>query len=82
MHNKISQKNVITNYYEQSLKALKYYIENHKKNPTEKNWDSYAMLNNYLSSKTLGYLSGTSFFKLCKQKRKEYNKTRKQKENN
>ena len=67
-------------YYEESMNALIHYMKNHDKNPNEKCWNQYAINKKYLSSKTMGYLSGMGFNTLCRQKRKELNQEKKQKE--
>ena len=64
----------IENNYEKSIAALKEYINKNQKNPNEKWWNQYAIENYYLSSKTLGYLSGVGFNTVCKNIRKEVNK--------
>ncbi len=60
--------------YINSKKALTAYILNHDINPSEKKWNKLAMQNNFLSSKTLGYIEGIGFNKLCKKIRKELKK--------
>lgn len=66
------------NYYEKSIYALVEYMKNNEKNPSEKSWDEIAICNKYLSSKTIGYLSGRGFNKLCRNLRKEINKDKRQ----
>ncbi len=66
------------NYYEESMDALIHYMENHEINPSENRWDKYAVCNKYLSSKTIGYLSGIRFNTLCRKMRKELNKRKRQ----
>lgn len=68
------------NVYEKSIEALVKYMKSHAINPSEKRWNQYAIENQYLSSKAIGYLSGTGFNTLCRKKRKEINKEKKQKE--
>lgn len=65
------------NYYQKSLNALISKMEKSETNPNEKKWDVYAVKNKYLSSKTLGYLSGIGFNKLCRKIRKEINQKKK-----
>lgn len=67
------------NDYEESMNALVQYMKNHDKNPSEKGWNEYAIHEKYLSSRTLGYLSGVGFNTLCRQQRKQINRERKQK---
>ena len=52
--------------YEKSLDELKKYLKREKKKPSEKRWNRYAYENNLLSSKTLEYLYGLSFKKMCR----------------
>lgn len=68
------------NYYEESMNALVYYMENNEINPNEDRWNKYAINQKYLSSKTLGYLSGMGFNTLCRKMRKELNRKKRQKE--
>lgn len=73
----ISQKeNETPNYYEKSLEALIEYMKNNEKNPSEKRWDEFAVSKKYLSSKTIGYISGTGFNKFCRNLRKQINKSK------
>ena len=65
-------------YYAESINALVQYMKENKKNPSEKQWDQYAICKKYLSSKTIGYLSGIGFNTLCRKKRKEINKKKRQ----
>lgn len=66
------------NGYEESMDALIRYMRSDKKNPSEKEWDRYATCYQYLSSKTIGYLSGIGFNPLCRKVRKEINKKKRQ----
>lgn len=66
------------NYYEESIYALIQYMKNNDKNPSEKRWDKKAIDEKYLSSKTIGYLSGMGFNKLCRKLRKQINKNKRQ----
>lgn len=52
--------------YEKSLDELKKYLKREKKIPSEKRWNKYAYENNLLSSKTLEYLYGLRFNKMCR----------------
>lgn len=61
-------------YYTESLNALIEYMKKYEKNPNEKQWDNYAIQNEYLSSKTMGYLSEIGFNTLCRNLRKQINK--------
>lgn len=65
-------------YYEESMNALIQYMKSHDQNPSEKRWDQYAIYEKYLSSKTIGYLSGVGFNTLCRKLRKEINKAKRQ----
>lgn len=74
-------KKTIQSYYNKSILALTNYIKINEKNPSEKEWDEYIVDKLYLSSKSIGYLYGRGFNKLCKQIRKKINKeNRKQRE--
>lgn len=64
------------NYYEKSIDALIGYMKNNEQNPSQKKWDEFAIYNKYLSSKTIGYISGIGFNKLCRNLRKKINKTK------
>ena len=63
-------------YYERSIQSLTEYIKNNKAIPTEKIWNQTAYYYNYLTSQSLGYLSGLKFPDLCK---KIYKQIRKEK---
>ena len=65
-------------YYVESMNALISYMENNEMNPSESRWNKYAICKKYLSSKTLGYLSGIGFNTLCRKIRKELNKKKRQ----
>ncbi len=65
-------------FYEKSMKALTAYIENNKEMPTEKVWNRLAIGQDYLSSQTIGYLSGMKFPDLCKKIYKDIQKNKKQ----
>lgn len=65
-------------YYEKSVEALTKYIGETKVIPTEKIWNKMAINQNYLTSQSLGYLSGIKFPELCK---KIYKQTQKRKGN-
>lgn len=58
-----------------SKKILIEYLKENKKNPTEKEWDKYAVKVNCLSSKTMGFVDGEGFKKLCYKLRKEIKKS-------
>ena len=64
-------------FYEKSMKALTEYIENNKEIPTEKVWNRLAVEEYYLSSQTIGYLTGIKFPDLCKKLYKEAQKKKK-----
>lgn len=53
--------------YEKSLDELKKYLKKEKKIPSEKVWNRYAYENNLLSSKTMEYLYGLRFNKMCRE---------------
>ena len=72
----------MNHYYEESIEALTQYIRNNETNPSEKCWNHYAIHEKYLSSKTIGYLSGMGFNTLCRKKRKQINKEKREKERN
>ena len=58
-----------------SKEILIEYLKENKKNPTEKEWDKYAVQVNCLSSKTMGFVDGEGFKKLCYKLRKEIKKS-------
>lgn len=66
------------NYYEVTIDALIQYMKSNEKNPSEKKWDKLAIENQYLSSKTIGYISGVGFNKFCRNLRKQINKDKRQ----
>ena len=66
------------NYYDETIYALIQYMKNNEKNPSEKKWDEVARKEEYLSSKTIGYVSGIGFNKLCRNLRKEINRSKRQ----
>ncbi len=70
------------NLYNESIEALIQYMREHDENPNEKSWNHYAINKKYLSSKTIGYLSGMGFNTLCRKKRKLINKEKKNKVDN
>lgn len=65
-------------FYEKSMKALTEYIEDNREMPTEKMWNRLAIAQDYLSSQTIGYLSGMKFPDLCKKIYKDIQKNKKQ----
>ena len=54
-------------YYKKTVDALKQYIKENKKIPTEKVWNKIAAEKELLTSQTLSYLSGTKFQNLCEE---------------
>lgn len=66
------------NYYDVTIYALIQYMKNSKENPSEKKWDKIAIEKQYLSSKTIGYISGVGFNKFCRNLRKQINKSKRQ----
>lgn len=67
-------------YYQESMDALVEYMKKHEQNPSEKRWNEYAISKKYLSSQTIGYLSGIGFNTLCKKLRKKINQNKRQEE--
>lgn len=65
-------------HYGESIHALIQYMEVHEQNPSEKRWNQYAITKQYLSSKTIGYISQIGFNTLCRKLRKEINKKKRQ----
>ena len=61
-------------YHKKSIEALTQYIMENKAMPTEKVWNKLASKNDYLTSQSLGYLSGIKFSDLCKDIYKKYKK--------
>ncbi|MBO5412912.1 MAG: hypothetical protein J6A29_01160 [Clostridia bacterium] len=59
-----------------SKELLIEYLKKHEKNPTEKQWDEYAKKANCLSSRTMGFVDGGGFKKLCYNLRKEIKKSK------
>ena len=77
MKNIVKQKKKIkqlNHCYEESINALVQYMKEHDTNPSEKCWNHYAIHKNFLSSKTIGYLSGMGFNTFCRKTRKQINK--------
>ena len=60
--------------YNITIVALKDYIKKTNKRPNEKLWNQFAIQNNYLSSESIGYISGIGFNKLCRELIKKVNK--------
>lgn len=52
--------------YHITIEALKKYIKETGKRPNEKEWNKFAVANNYLSSESIGYLCDIGFNKLCR----------------
>ena len=66
-------------YYKKSIEALTQYAKGisrilKRAMPTEKVWNKLASKNDYLTSQSLGYLSGIKFSDLCKDIYKKYKK--------
>lgn len=78
VQNNIYKDNTKTNYYDKTVDVLTKYMEENEKNPTEKLWDEIAIREKCLSSKTLGFVSGIGFNKLCRNLRKKINKSKRQ----
>ena len=57
--------------YQETMQALISYIKTNETNPNEKKWNRIAIEKGLLSSKSMGYLEGIGFNKLCKKLRKE-----------
>lgn len=60
--------------YHLTIDALKKYIKENNKRPNEKQWNRFAIENNYLSSESIGYMCGIGFNKLCRKIIKEIKK--------
>jgi len=58
-----------------SKEFLIEYLKKHEKNPTERQWDEYAKKANCLSSRTMGFVDGEGFKKLCYKLRKDIKKS-------
>ena len=54
------------------------YMKNNEKNPSESVWNKIAIENEYLSSKTIGYLSNIGFNTLCRKLRRGINRNKRQ----
>lgn len=76
--NVIEEKEKRRNYYYETMYALVQYMKNNEKNPSESRWNEIAIKEKYLSSKTIGYVSGIGFNKLCRNLRKEINRNKRQ----
>lgn len=64
-------------YYEESIEVLTKYITENRIIPTEKEWNSFAIKNNYLTGPSISYAAGIKFPELCK---KIYKETKQKKE--
>ena len=53
-------------HYERSVEVLKLYMKITKQIPSERQWNKYARIENLLSSKSIEYLSGIKFNKMCR----------------
>ena len=60
--------------YKKSIEVLTKYIKETKIIPTEKEWNTIAIRDNYLTTPTIGYISGIKFPELCKKIYKEVRK--------
>ena len=60
--------------YNITIDELKKYIKKYNKRPNEKEWNKFAVKNNYLSSESIGYICGIVFKKLCRKIIKEIKK--------
>lgn len=52
--------------YEESLEELKLYLHVVKIIPNEKEWNRYAEMQKLFTSKSIEYIYGTKFNKLCR----------------
>lgn len=64
------ERSSVESHYASSIDALSQYINENEKNPTEKIWNQFAREHGFLSSLSLGYISGFGFNILCKKMRK------------
>ena len=53
-------------HYERSVEVLKLYMKITKQRPSERQWNKYARIENLLSRKSIEYLSGIKFNKMCR----------------
>lgn len=60
--------------YKNSINGLKLYLKVVKEIPSEKQWNKYAKTEKLLSSKSLSYLCGAKFNKICSAIIKKSNK--------
>ena len=56
----------VLDLYEKSLQELKTYIDLIKDIPSEQQWNKYCVKQNLLSSKSLEYIYGKGFNKMCR----------------
>ena len=52
--------------YEKSINMLKNHLKEENRVISEKEWNNYAVEENLLSSKTIAYLYGSKFNKMCR----------------
>ena len=64
--------------YTISMEKLKEYLFKKNCMPSEKVWNRFAVEQNSLSSKTITYLSGIGFNKICRNMMKQINQNKKE----
>mgnify|MGYP004475902747 CR=1 FL=1 len=57
---------VEVNIYEKSVETLKKCLQEKKKILSENEWNHYAVKNGLLSSKSIEYIYGSKFNKMCR----------------
>ena len=60
------------------MEKLKEYLFKKNCMPSEKVWNRFAVEQNLLSSKTITYLSGIGFNKICRNMMKQINQNKKE----
>lgn len=73
----LKDKNELIVMYYITINALEKYIKEKNKRPNEKEWNKFAIKNNYLSSESIGYICEIGFNKLCRKIIKEAHKKKK-----
>ena len=59
-------------YYKQSIQGLQNYFNIYRDLPNKSNWNEYAFQNNFLSSKSIEYISCKTFNSWCRDSYKKF----------
>lgn len=62
--------------YDKSFQELKNYLKTTNSIPSEQKWNKYCIEQNLLSSKSMEYMYGKKFNKMCRELIKEVHKNK------